>query len=59
MRHVNRRISVQAGPGINERPYLKSNQSKKAGSVAQVVELLLSKCKALSSNPTVIKTIKS
>jgi hypothetical protein len=34
------------------RPYLQSNQSKRARGVAQAVECLSSKHKALSSNPS-------
>jgi hypothetical protein len=41
--NVNRRIAIQAFPGINVRPYLKN---KRAGEVAQVVEGLLNKCEA-------------
>jgi hypothetical protein len=50
MESVDRRIIVLAGRGIKERPYLK-NKAKRVGSVAQVVEHLPSKCKAVSSNP--------
>jgi hypothetical protein len=32
--------------------YLKNNKRKRAGGMAQVVELLPSKCEALSSNPS-------
>jgi hypothetical protein len=37
---INKRTVVQAGPVINMTPYLKNNQSKNAGGVAQVVERL-------------------
>jgi hypothetical protein len=40
---------VQAGPGINGRPYLKDNKRKKGWSMAQVIEHLPSKDKTLSS----------
>jgi hypothetical protein len=43
-RSINRRISLQAGPIINSRPYLKAKR-------AQVVEHLSSKCKVQGSNP--------
>jgi hypothetical protein len=43
---------VQAGPGINMRPYSKESY---AGRVVQVIEYLPSKCKALSSNPVLQK----
>jgi hypothetical protein len=39
-------------PGQKARPSLQNNQSKRACSVVQVVELLPSKRKALSSNPS-------
>jgi hypothetical protein len=38
-----------------EGSYLKNNQRKKAGGVAQVVVHLLSKHKALNSNPSAVK----
>jgi hypothetical protein len=50
------RIMVQTSLGKKRDPHLQNNQSKRAGGVAQVVEHLPSKCKALSSNP---KTKKS
>jgi phosphotransferase system HPr-like phosphotransfer protein len=46
---VNRRITVQASLGINARPYW---------NVAQVVEYLTGKFKALSSNPSTSKKNK-
>jgi hypothetical protein len=48
-----RRIVVQGQPTQSTRPYLeKHTKVKKAGGgVAQVLEHLLTKCKALSSNP--------
>jgi hypothetical protein len=49
---VNRRIEVTGCHQAKERPYLKNNQSKKkCWGIAQVVECLLSKHKALSSYP--------
>jgi hypothetical protein len=55
------RIEVQASPGKEFlRPYLKNNQHKKrVGGVAQVVEWLPSKCKALSSIPVLPKKVSS
>jgi hypothetical protein len=47
---INRRIKVQAIPGINTRAYLK-NKAKRA----QVVERQPSKCKAMSSDPSTAK----
>jgi hypothetical protein len=41
--------------GENTRPYLKNSKSKKGWGVAQVVEFLPSKCKALISNPITAK----
>jgi hypothetical protein len=41
---------VQEGPGIKGDPISKITKAKKAGRVAQVVECLPCKCKALSSN---------
>jgi hypothetical protein len=35
---VNRKMEIQASLDIRARPYLKNNQSKKAGDMAQVVE---------------------
>jgi hypothetical protein len=37
---ISRKITVQAGPGINERPYSKIISAKGAEGVAQVVEHL-------------------
>jgi hypothetical protein len=52
-RSINRRIMVQASPGINTRPYLKNNQSKKrAGVMTQAVQHLLSERVALTLNPS-------
>jgi hypothetical protein len=39
-------------------PILKKKSQKRAGGVAQVVELLPSKCEALSSNPNTAKKKK-
>jgi hypothetical protein len=41
------------------RPCLQNNQSKKAGGVAQEIENLPSKCKALSSNASTTKQRKN
>jgi hypothetical protein len=49
-RSLNRRIMAL---GINVRPYLKSNQSKKSWGMAQVIEHLHSSWKALNSNPSI------
>jgi hypothetical protein len=40
------------GLGRNMRPYSKNKECKKGGGVAQMVECLPRKCKALRSNPT-------
>jgi hypothetical protein len=56
---LNRRINVQASPGINVRIYLKNkSKAKRIGAVDQVIEHLPSKCKALSSNPSTEKKKK-
>jgi hypothetical protein len=49
-----RRISVQSQPGKIDRETLsqKNISQNKAGGVAQVIECLPRKCKALSSNPS-------
>jgi hypothetical protein len=53
---LNRRIAVQASPDINVRPFPKKiTKAKRAGGVAQVVECLPSKFKALSSKPSTEK----
>jgi hypothetical protein len=56
---LRKRITVQADLGINTRPYLKNNKTKRAGGVTQVVEYLPSKCKVLSSNPSTKKKRQS
>jgi hypothetical protein len=43
---------VQVGLSMNVRPYLINNQSKKGWDKAQVIQYLLSKHEALSSNPS-------
>jgi hypothetical protein len=52
---INRRMVVQASPGINVRPYLKRSYSKNGWGMAQMVEQLPSKHEALSSNYSTIK----
>jgi hypothetical protein len=42
---ITRRIDVQAGAVKNKRPYWK-NKAKRTRGIAQVIELLPSKCKA-------------
>jgi hypothetical protein len=37
MGNVNRRITVQASPGINVRPYLKNTQSRKGWGMGKMV----------------------
>jgi hypothetical protein len=49
---------IQVFWGILARPYLKSNQHKRAGVVAQAVKYLLNKCEALSSVPSTEKKKK-
>jgi hypothetical protein len=49
---LRRRIKVQSQPGKKQDPIWKVTKAKKAGGVAQVLELLPSKCEALSSNPS-------
>jgi hypothetical protein len=51
MGSVTRRITVQASSGIKARHYAKITKVKRAGGVAQMMEHLLSKHKALSSTP--------
>jgi hypothetical protein len=47
---ISRKVTIQGWPSKNARPYLRS-KTKRAGSMAQVIENLPSKCKALSSTP--------
>jgi hypothetical protein len=56
---INRRITLQVCQGINVIPYLKNNQNTKGlgGRVAQVVECLPSKHKALNPTPSNAKKI--
>jgi hypothetical protein len=49
---LKRRIVAQAGLGKKQDPVSKITIAKMAGSVVQVIELLLSRHKALSSNPS-------
>jgi hypothetical protein len=50
---------VQSSQGINKRPFVRNNQkAKRARGVVQVVECLPIKCKALSSNSSIIKKEK-
>jgi hypothetical protein len=59
MRGVIRRITVKAGPGKNyETLSEKQLKAKKARGVAQVVEDLTSRHKALSSSPSTAKRKK-
>jgi hypothetical protein len=46
---------VQVGQGKNREPISKITRAKRAG----LVECLLSKCKALSSNPSIEKNPKN
>jgi CRISPR/Cas system-associated protein Cas7 (RAMP superfamily) len=56
---INRRIDVQISLGKEVRPCSKNkNKAKRAGGVIKAVEHLLSKCKALSSNPSTTKKKK-
>jgi hypothetical protein len=48
---INRRIKVQAGLGKKRDPSSKITRAKRAGSMAQVVALLPTRCEALDSNP--------
>jgi hypothetical protein len=52
---VNRRITVQACPSINWRPYWKISKAKKSWDITQVVVCLPSKYKTLISNPSTFK----
>jgi hypothetical protein len=55
----NSRIAVRAGqPRQKARPYLQNNHSKKGEVMAQVLDHLTSKSKALSSNPSTTKKKK-
>jgi hypothetical protein len=56
MGSINKRIAVQACPGIKVRLYLKNTKAKRTGGMAQVVEHLHSK--DLSSNPSTEKEKK-
>jgi hypothetical protein len=53
---INRRITIQAIPGKNVRPYLKNNHSKKRLEIWLKLESLPSKTKTLSSNPSTTTT---
>jgi hypothetical protein len=53
--NVNRRIMVQADPGINVRPYLKINQCKKIWGHGSTGRVLPGKNRSLSSNPIITK----
>jgi hypothetical protein len=55
---TNRRIMVQASPGIKEDPISKISHTRRTGRVAQVVEGLPSKHKAQSLNPSTINQKK-
>jgi hypothetical protein len=56
MRGIGKMITVPDPHRKKARSYLKNKpKPKRAGSVAQIVELLPSKSKALSSNPSTIK----
>jgi hypothetical protein len=54
-----RRIVVQSQPGVNDYETLsqKHPTQKRAGEVAQVIQHLPSKCKALNSSPSTAKKI--
>jgi hypothetical protein len=49
---TNRRIKVQGDPGIKVIPVSTITTVRRAGGLAQVLEYLPSKCKALSSIPS-------
>jgi hypothetical protein len=49
------RIVGPASLCINARPYLKITRARRAGGMAQMVECMLSKPKALSSNSSTAK----
>jgi hypothetical protein len=52
MQEVQRRVEVQASPGIKGDPISKVINAKRAGTMAQMVKELLSKLKVLSSVPS-------
>jgi hypothetical protein len=52
---TNKSITIQASQGINTRPCLKNNKSKRAGDKTRTVQHLPSKFKALSLNPVLPK----
>jgi hypothetical protein len=56
---TNRRITVQAGPGIKQDPISKITNTKRAGVVTQVGECLPSNHKALSSITSTFKKQKT
>jgi hypothetical protein len=45
---------VQASPGINVRPYLKNNQSKKDWGGSSSGRASTQKCKAVNPNPSIV-----
>jgi hypothetical protein len=51
-RSINRKIMIQAAPGIKQDPI---TEAKRAAGAGHVVEHLPSKFKALSSNPSTAK----
>jgi hypothetical protein len=56
---TNRKSLVQAGLGIKQDPASKITKAKRAGSMAQAIEYLPIKCKALNSTPSTNKTNKN
>jgi hypothetical protein len=52
------RIVIQACPGIKQGPISKITKTKRAGSIAQVIEFLPSKHKAQSSNASITEEKK-
>jgi hypothetical protein len=55
---TNKRIVVQASPGIKQDLISKITRAKRVKSIAQVVEHLPSKHEAPSSNPSIVKENK-
>jgi hypothetical protein len=59
---INRKITLQAGPGINVRLLIIiiiiKTKTKRVGVVANMVKYLPSKCETLSSNTTVLQKTK-
>jgi hypothetical protein len=55
---INKRLAFQAGLDKKQDPSSKITRTKKAGGIAEAVESLPNKCKALSSKPSTVRKKK-